>query len=289
MATRTRSIFEEVSAAQAPTAGAIDRGRRDGRLLTRAWLVALFALVVVMILVGGLTRLTDSGLSITEWDLVTGTLPPLSAEAWQREFDLYRASSQYQEINRGMSLAEFQGIYWWEWGHRALGRVIGLVWAVGFAALLLTRRMPQGWTPRALLVGVLIGLQGAIGWWMVRSGLEEGMISVASTRLAVHLGLAFVILGLIAWQVMALSRPQTALLVARRGAEARLWAGPLASCTFCSFRSSWARSSPASTRGGPIRPGPTWLGASFRRTRSSSLLGGATSWRTPGSCSSSTA
>lgn len=225
MATRTRSIFEEVGAAQAPVTGAIDRGRPDGRRAVRTWLVALFALIVVMIVVGGLTRLTDSGLSITEWDLVTGTLPPLSAAAWAAEFDLYRASPQYEAVNRGMDLAEFQGIYWWEWAHRALGRVIGLVWAVGFAALLLLRRVPPGWTPRLLLVGVLIGLQGAIGWWMVRSGLEEGMISVASTRLAVHLGLAFAILGLIAWLVMALSRPQTALLVARRGAERRLFGG----------------------------------------------------------------
>ena len=224
---KNRMIFEEVAegaraAAPPVAAGAI--GRREGaRRAIRAWLVVLFALVVAMIAVGGATRLTDSGLSITEWRPVTGALPPLSEADWQAEFDRYRQIPQYQLVNRGMSLEDFKVIYWWEWGHRQLGRVIGLVWAAGFLGFLAARRIPAGWTPRLLGLGVLGGLQGAIGWWMVHSGLQEGMVSVASYRLAVHLGLAFVILGLIAWFVMQLTRSEATLLTARRGRERRLW------------------------------------------------------------------
>jgi cytochrome c oxidase assembly protein subunit 15 len=176
-----------------------------------------------MIAVGGATRLTDSGLSITEWRPLTGALPPLSEAEWQAEFEKYRQIPQYQLVNRGMSLDEFKVIYWWEWGHRQLGRLIGLVWAVGFVGLLATRQMPAGWTGRLFGLGVLGGLQGAIGWWMVHSGLQDGMVSVASYRLAVHLGLAFVILGLIAWYVFLLGRSEAALLQARRARERRLW------------------------------------------------------------------
>lgn len=219
-----RAIFEEVaSAGRTPSGkGGIDASRRGARGAVRVWLAILFALVVAMIAVGGLTRLTDSGLSITEWRPVTGALPPLSAEAWQAEFDLYRAIPEYQLQNRGMSLAEFQTIYWWEWGHRQLGRVVGLVWALGFAGLLVTRRVPPGWTGRLLGLGALGGAQGAIGWWMVSSGLEGTTLDVASYRLAIHLGLAFVILALIAWFMLSMSRPAAALLQARRLAEPRL-------------------------------------------------------------------
>jgi heme a synthase len=222
-----RSIFEEVGEPQTqapqPQGGIIDRGRGGVRGAIRGWLMVLFALVTLMIAVGGMTRLTDSGLSITEWRPVTGAIPPLSAEDWQREFDLYRQIPQYQLMNRGMSLAEFQVIYWWEWGHRQLGRVIGLVWALGFLWFLARRQIPAGWTPRLLGLGALGGLQGAIGWWMVSSGLEAGMLSVASYRLATHLGLAFVILGLIAWYVFLLGRTEAQLLTARRAREGRLF------------------------------------------------------------------
>jgi len=222
-----RSIFEEVdegaSRPEAPKGGMIDRGRRGARAAVRAWLIVLFALVVVMIAVGGLTRLTDSGLSITEWKPVTGALPPMSAEAWQAEFEKYRAIPEYQLQNKGMSLEAFKVIYWWEWGHRQLGRVIGLVWALGFVGFLAARAVPAGWTGRLLLLGVLGGAQGAIGWWMVASGLTGERLDVASYRLAVHLGLAFVILGLIAWYVFALGREERDLMQARRGQEARLF------------------------------------------------------------------
>ncbi|MFM1863140.1 MAG: hypothetical protein RLZ26_1662 [Pseudomonadota bacterium] len=223
-----RSIFEEVSDSAAATAaapaavGAIDRGAMRGRLAARIWLGILFALVVVMIAVGGATRLTDSGLSITEWRPVTGALPPLSAADWQAEFDRYREIPQYQLVNRGMSLEEFQFIYWWEWGHRQLGRLIGLVWALGLGWLWLTRRIPAGWGRRFVVLGALGGLQGAIGWWMVASGLGGTMVSVASYRLAVHLGLAFVILGLIAWHILGLGRTEVQRLQARRAREGAL-------------------------------------------------------------------
>ncbi len=222
-----RSIFEEVGAGKAaapkPAGGMIETGRRGARGAIRVWLMILFALVVVMIAVGGLTRLTDSGLSITEWAPLSGAVPPLSEADWQAEFDAYRQIPEYQLQNRGMSLAEFKVIYWWEWGHRQLGRVIGLVWAVGFFGFLLARKIPAGWVPRLLGLGALGGLQGAIGWWMVSSGLGAGMLDVASYRLAIHLGLAFVILGLIAWYVFRLGRSEGALLQARRGREAKLF------------------------------------------------------------------
>ncbi len=222
-----RGIFEEVSKgavkAETPKGGMIDAGRRGARGGVRIWLMFLFGLVVLMIAVGGLTRLTDSGLSITEWRPVTGALPPLSAAEWDSEFDKYRAIPEYQLQNKGMSMSEFKVIYWWEWGHRQLGRFIGLVWAIGFFGFLLSRKIPPGWTGRLLLLGALGGTQGAIGWWMVASGLTGQMLDVASYRLATHLGLAFVILGLIAWYVFALGREERDLMQARRSKERKLY------------------------------------------------------------------
>jgi cytochrome c oxidase assembly protein subunit 15 len=221
---KNRSIFEDVNERERPVAtpGGVSRDRGRARRLVRGWLMLLFSLVVLMIAVGGLTRLTDSGLSITEWAPLTGAVPPMSAEDWEAEFEAYRQIPEYQLQNRGMSMSEFKVIYWWEWGHRQLGRVIGLVWAVGFVGLLATRNVPPGWTGRLLLLGALGGAQGAIGWWMVHSGLQEGMLDVASYRLATHLGLAFLILGLIAWFVMKLGREEAALMQARREGDRKL-------------------------------------------------------------------
>ncbi|MEM9047535.1 MAG: heme A synthase [Pseudomonadota bacterium] len=234
-----RSIFQEVSDSPAETRaraqpGLAETQRGRNRRAIALWLASLFALLVVMIGVGGATRLTDSGLSITEWRPVTGALPPLSAADWQVEFEKYKAIPEYRLVNRGMSLEAFKVIYWWEWGHRQLGRVIGLVWAVGFLWFLARRAIPPGWTARLLLLGFLGGLQGAIGWWMVASGLTGVMVDVAAYRLAVHLGLAFVILGLIAWYVFLLRREDAALLQARRRALAplRRWGGVLVTVGF---------------------------------------------------------
>ncbi|WP_022705599.1 heme A synthase [Pseudorhodobacter ferrugineus] len=224
--TGKRSIFEEVgdvTRPSAPQGGMIARKDGCARGAIRLWLVLLFALVMVMIVVGGLTRLTDSGLSITEWRPVTGALPPMDAAAWLLEFEKYRAIPEYQLQNKGMDLAAFKQIYWWEWGHRQLGRVIGLVWLVGFVGFLVARKIPVGWTGRLFFIGCLGGLQGAIGWWMVSSGLEGARVDVASYRLATHLGLAFIIFGFIAWYVFSLGRSEGELLQARRAKEGRLF------------------------------------------------------------------
>lgn len=223
MATK-RNIFEDVgdTPKQKAAPGGIDRAGTGARGLIRSWLMVLFGLVLVMIVVGGLTRLTDSGLSITEWKPVTGAMPPMSEAAWAEELEKYRAIPEYQLQNKGMTMSEFKVIYWWEWGHRQLGRFIGLVWAVGFVHFLAAKKIPKGWTGRLLLIGGLGGLQGAIGWWMVSSGLEEGMLDVASYRLATHLGLAFVIFGFIAWYIYLLGRSQADLLQARRNGNAGL-------------------------------------------------------------------
>ena len=224
-----RKLFEEVGDAQAarPVAntGVIDRGRGGARGAIRIWLFMLFTLVFVMIAVGGLTRLTDSGLSITEWKPFTGAMPPLNEADWQSEFAKYQEIDEFKVQNSWMQLSDFKLIYWWEWGHRQLGRVIGLVWAIGFLWFLLRRQIPTGWTGRLLLLGGLGGLQGAIGWWMVSSGVTTGeaILDVASYRLATHLGLAFVILGFITWYALMLGRPEKDLMQARRAKEAKLF------------------------------------------------------------------
>ena len=228
MAQPGRSIFEEVGqdtpTRQTAQTGMIERGGgRGARRGIRAWLIALFALITVMVLVGGMTRLTDSGLSITEWNLVGGSLHPTSAEGWASEFEKYQQSPQYRLMNEGMSLSEFKSIYWWEWGHRQLGRFIGLVWIAGFLFFALTKRVPGGWNGRLLTIGVMIGVQGAVGWWMVHSGLQGEMTSVASYRLATHLGLAFAILALILWCILLLGRSEAEVMQARRLREKSLF------------------------------------------------------------------
>ncbi|QJP17444.1 heme A synthase [Starkeya sp. ORNL1] len=159
----------------------------------RLWLYAIAALIVLMVVVGGATRLTESGLSITEWKPVTGMLPPLSDAAWQAEFQKYQQIPQYQILNKGMSLSEFRTIFWWEWAHRLLGRLIGFVFLLPFLFFawrgLIGRAL--GWRLAGLFV--LGGLQGAVGWWMVSSGLAT-RVDVSQYRLAIHLTLACTIL-----------------------------------------------------------------------------------------------
>jgi len=223
--TQKRSIFEEVGRdtprPSPPKGGLIERSNGSRRAV-KIWMIILFIMVEEMIVIGGLTRLTDSGLSITVWDPIMGALPPMNVDDWMRAFDLYKKIPEYQLQHKGMTLSEFKFIYWWEWAHRNMGRLIGLVWAVGFFWLLLSKRFPSGWVLPGLLLGALGGLQGAIGWWMVSSGLTGSMLDVASYRLATHLGLAFVILGLITWFVLKLGRSQAELLQARRATEPKL-------------------------------------------------------------------
>lgn len=162
------------------------------------WLFVVAAMVLAMVIVGGATRLTDSGLSITEWKPVTGAIPPLSDADWQAEFALYKQIPQYSQLNAGMSLAEFQTIYWWEWSHRLLGRILGLVFFVPFVWFAVRRELPRRLFVRLGGIFVLGALQGLVGWWMVASGLAE-RVSVAPERLMVHLGLAFALLALLLW------------------------------------------------------------------------------------------
>jgi len=164
----------------------------------RVWLYVIAALVLAMVVVGGLTRLTDSGLSITEWKPISGIIPPLSAADWLAEFENYKRIPQYQVLNQGMTLPQFQYIFWWEWGHRFLGRVIGFVFAVPFLVFLVQRRF--SWSLAAPLAGLFVlgGLQGALGWWMVSSGLTE-LTSVSQYRLAAHLSAALLLFLALIW------------------------------------------------------------------------------------------
>ncbi|MBP7648314.1 MAG: COX15/CtaA family protein [Phenylobacterium sp.] len=175
--------------------------RSDRSRPVAIWLFAVAALVLAMVVVGGSTRLTGSGLSITEWRPVTGAVPPMSDQAWQAEFAKYREIPQYQQVNRGMSLDDFKGIYWWEWAHRFLGRLVGLVFAVPFVVFLIRKDIPRRLIWRCGAMFALGGLQGAIGWWMVSSGLAD-RVSVAPERLAVHLGLALALIVLLFWTAL---------------------------------------------------------------------------------------
>ena len=163
------------------------------------WLFFVMCLVVAMIAFGGATRLTNSGLSITEWLPIRGAIPPLSNTQWLAEFEKYKKIPEFLAEHPDMELSGFKFIYFMEWGHRQLGRFIGLAYALPFLWLALRRQLPQGRAWRFVAILLLIGLQGAIGWWMVYSGLQEGRVSVSQYRLAAHLGMAFIILGFLYW------------------------------------------------------------------------------------------
>jgi cytochrome c oxidase assembly protein subunit 15 len=191
---------------------------KDGRSRPVAyWLALVTALVFVMVVVGGATRLTGSGLSITEWKPVSGVLPPLGPAEWAKDFALYRATPQYRQVNAGMTLAEFRSIFWWEWAHRLLGRLVGVAFAVPFIVLLAMRRIPARMIWRCAILLGLGGLQGLVGWWMVQSGLEN-RVSVAPERLATHLGLALILYCALIWTAMEAWSGQGRLRAARTGA-----------------------------------------------------------------------
>lgn len=163
------------------------------------WLWTVAGLVLAIIGVGGATRLTDSGLSITEWQPILGAIPPLSDAAWQAAFAKYQQIPQYMLLNKGMSLDAFKTIYWWEWSHRQLGRLIGLAYALPLLVFLVSGRVPGRWRPALVGIALLIGLQGAVGWYMVQSGLAGDRIAVSPVRLTLHLSIAFAILGALVW------------------------------------------------------------------------------------------
>jgi cytochrome c oxidase assembly protein subunit 15 len=169
----------------------------------RLWLWSVTALVFLMVIVGGATRLTESGLSITEWKVVTGILPPLTEAAWFVEFEKYKQIPQYAVLFPTMTLGQFQTIFFWEWGHRILGRIIGLAFALPLAFFWLRCVLPSALKPKLVGLLALGGLQGAVGWWMVKSGLS-GRVDVAQERLAIHLLLASITLTCLIWLAVGL-------------------------------------------------------------------------------------
>jgi cytochrome c oxidase assembly protein subunit 15 len=186
------------------TAGEAPRSARARPLALARWLLVVAALIVLMVVVGGITRLTESGLSITRWQPVAGTLPPLSAAQWQDEFAHYRQIDQYAAIHAGMTLAQFKGIFFWEYSHRLLGRLIGLAFALPLVWFWITRAIPRGYHWRLVALLALGGLQGVFGWLMVKSGLQPGMVEVAPGWLATHLLTALVTLAAIVWVALDL-------------------------------------------------------------------------------------
>ena len=187
------------------------------------WLFGVSALIFLMVIVGGLTRLTESGLSITEWKPVMGALPPLGDAAWADAFARYQQIPQYELVNKGMSLGEFKTIFWWEWSHRFLGRFIGFAFLVPFLWFLATRRIERKMAPKLVVMFLLGGAQGALGWWMVKSGLTH-RIDVSQYRLTAHLGLATLIYAYMMWVAIGLWRgPRPALFVSDALRKASLW------------------------------------------------------------------
>ena len=195
--------------------GAVDRSNR----LVRAWLFAVAALVFAMVIVGGATRLTDSGLSITQWQPIIGAIPPLNATDWQDAFTRYQAIPEYQLLNKGMTLPEFQSIYWWEWSHRLLGRFIGLAFIVPMGLLWFTGHIKRAMLPRFIGLFILGGLQGALGWFMVKSGLVD-RTDVSQYRLAAHLSVAALIYAALIWTGLGIGQPRRSLGASRAGVMA---------------------------------------------------------------------
>jgi heme a synthase len=183
------------------------------------WLLACCAMVFLMVLIGGITRLTESGLSITQWQPVAGVIPPLDEAQWQAEFARYQAIPQYRAIHEGMTLAEFKGIFFWEYLHRLWGRLIGLVFAGPFLYFLARRRIPAGFAPKLAGIFALGALQGVVGWYMVASGLED-RIEVSQYRLALHLAMAVLIYAAMFWAALDLYFPSPFGAAGRSAGEA---------------------------------------------------------------------
>jgi heme a synthase len=198
-----------ITTSAAPADDAADRLRP-----VRIWLYCIAALVLLMVALGGITRLTDSGLSITEWKPISGMLPPLSQADWEAEFEAYKRIPEYRLQNVGMTLGQFEFIFWWEWAHRFLGRVIGFAFAIPFAIFLIQKRF--SWNLAAPLAGLFVlgGLQGALGWWMVSSGLTE-RVDVSQYRLATHLTAASLLFIALIWVARRLE-PRTTTPTASR-------------------------------------------------------------------------
>ena len=194
---------------ETPLPAAVDAAPQQNRGVA-LWLLACCALVFAMVVVGGVTRLTHSGLSIVEWQPIVGTLPPLNQEQWQETFLRYQQTPEYQRVNQGMSLAAFKGIFWWEYFHRLLGRLIGVAFLLPLLWFALRGKIERRLVPRLIGIFVLGGLQGAMGWYMVKSGLVDDP-RVSQYRLTAHLGLAFLIYAAMFWTALDLIPPRAAV------------------------------------------------------------------------------
>lgn len=203
--------FDALTSSLAPS----DHGRRRGSRPVAIWLLVVAGMIWVMVALGGATRLTGSGLSIMEWAPIMGTLPPLSQAEWQRLYDLYREIPQYRLVNAGFGMEGFQRIFWLEWAHRFWGRLIGLAYLLPFLWFWASGRITRSMLPRFLLLLALGGMQGAIGWFMVASGFEEGRTAVSPYRLVLHLGMAFLLFGAVLWTALGLLQPQPPALPAQ--------------------------------------------------------------------------
>lgn len=208
-------MYEDVTRALLTQEPAVPDGSSptiaDPMRAVRWWLYGVAVLVFALIVVGGATRLTDSGLSITEWRPLIGILPPLSDAEWHDIFDKYRQIPEYHIVNRGMSLDAFKAIFWWEWAHRFLARMVGFAFAIPLVYFVVRRRLPAAFSWQLGGLFVLGVLQGAIGWYMVSSGLVD-RIDVSHYRLALHLTVAFLIFSLLLWSAWTLPRPAAAAI-----------------------------------------------------------------------------
>ena len=223
-------MAHSMTAARGSRKGSVPAPRADDAAV-RVWLGVVAALVFCMIVVGGATRLTGSGLSITEWKPLLGALPPLSDADWQGAFAKYREILQYHVVNKGMTLAEFKFIYWWEWSHRFLGRFIGLAFALPLLIFWLGGRLRPGLAPKLAGLLLLGGLQGFVGWYMVQSGLVD-RIDVSQYRLALHLGIAFAVFGALLWLVFELEPERDEVRLRTETAQQRRTAAVLVGLVF---------------------------------------------------------
>jgi heme a synthase len=195
------------------------------------WLFVCCALVFAMVVVGGVTRLTHSGLSITEWQPIMGTLPPVTDTQWQEAFAKYQLTPEYRLVNHDMSLRAFKGIYWWEYCHRLLGRAIGVVFLAPLLWFMAHRRIPRAMLPKLFGIFVLGGVQGAMGWYMVKSGLVDDP-RVSQFRLTAHLGLALLIFAAMFWSGLSLARPRRDRALDATLGQLRRWSAILATLVF---------------------------------------------------------
>ena len=215
--TKNRKLFEDIDERSDSTqASSIETLSVDQSPWLKIWLWTLLISLISLILVGGWTRLTDSGLSIVEWKPITGMIPPFSSERWIVEFEKYKSIPEFKLVNFAITMDEFKFIYWWEWGHRQLARFIGLVWFFGFLILWITKKIPERWTFYFFGIGLLGALQAFLGWWMVSSGLDGQVVDVFSYRLAIHLTMAFIILALIFWAILFHSENSAKIFESRR-------------------------------------------------------------------------